>query len=56
MNIKNVSIIGAGAMGAGIAQVNAMAGFQVVLNDISEESLAKAKAAIEKGLDKMVEK
>lgn len=56
MNIENVAVIGAGAMGLGIAQVNAAAGYQVVLNDISEEALEKAIAAIESSLEKMAAK
>jgi 3-hydroxybutyryl-CoA dehydrogenase len=53
MNIKNVAVIGAGTMGLGIAQVNAMAGFQVVLNDVSNEALKRAESAIEKSLEKL---
>ncbi|WP_345788223.1 3-hydroxyacyl-CoA dehydrogenase family protein [Desulfosporosinus youngiae] len=56
MEIKNVAVIGAGAMGLGIAQVSAQAGYQVSLNDISENSLEKAMKAITKSLDKSVEK
>ena len=36
MNLKSVGVIGAGQMGSGIAQVFAMAGFQVVLNDVRQ--------------------
>ncbi len=56
MNIKNVTVIGAGAMGLGIAQVNATAGYHVVLNDISADALIDAKVDIEKGLEKMAAK
>jgi 3-hydroxybutyryl-CoA dehydrogenase len=56
MEIKNVAVIGAGAMGLGIAQVSAQAGYHVKLNDISEGGLEKAIKAITKSLDKMVEK
>lgn len=56
MNIENIAVIGAGAMGLGIAQVSAVAGYQVVLNDISEAALEKAQAAMEKSLEKMAAK
>lgn len=56
MNIEKVAVIGAGAMGLGIAQVSAAAGYSVVLNDISANALEKAMAAIEKSLEKMVAK
>lgn len=55
-NIKTVGVIGAGQMGSGIAQVMAQAGLAVLLQDISEAQLAKAKAGIEKSLAKFVEK
>jgi 3-hydroxybutyryl-CoA dehydrogenase len=48
--IKQVGVAGAGAMGAGIAQVFAQAGFDVVLFDINAEQLEKAKVEIAKNL------
>lgn len=56
MSINHILVVGAGQMGAGIAQVSLQAGFQVTLADVSEASLAKGKAGIEKGLAKLVEK
>ncbi|MFZ5440868.1 MAG: 3-hydroxyacyl-CoA dehydrogenase family protein [Myxococcota bacterium] len=56
MSINHILVVGAGQMGAGIAQVALQAGFQVTLADVSEASLAKGKAGIEKGLAKLVEK
>ncbi len=56
MSINHILVVGAGQMGAGIAQVALQAGFQVTLADVSEASLAKGKAGIEKGLSKLVEK
>ncbi|SEA70718.1 3-hydroxybutyryl-CoA dehydrogenase [Thalassobacillus cyri] len=56
MSIKQVMVIGAGQMGAGIAQVCAQYGFAVKLNDIAEEALDKGKAGIEKRLARSVEK
>lgn len=54
MNIKQVGIIGAGQMGNGIAQVFAVAGFDVLLHDISEEGLTNAVDLIGKNLARMV--
>ena len=41
--LQNVAVIGAGAMGAGIAQVAALSGCQVMLYDVSEAQLAAAR-------------
>ena len=38
MNIKTVGVIGAGQMGAGIAHVCALAGYEVLLNDVSRRA------------------
>lgn len=56
MDVKTVAIIGAGAMGNGVAQVSAVAGYNVILNDIAEASLEKALITINKSLSKMVSK
>ncbi|WP_085506289.1 3-hydroxybutyryl-CoA dehydrogenase [Thalassobacillus devorans] len=56
MSIKQVMVVGAGQMGAGIAQVCAQYGFSVKLNDIADEALEKGKAGIEKRLARSVEK
>ena len=56
MSINHILVVGAGQMGAGIAQVALQAGFQVTLSDVAEAALAKGKAGIEKGLSKLVEK
>ncbi len=50
MTIKKVGVIGAGQMGNGIAHVFALAGFDVVLQDISKEQLALAGKTIEHNL------
>mgnify|MGYP005840890361 CR=1 FL=1 len=55
MEVKTITVVGAGTMGHGIAQVAAMAGYQVQLVDISEEVLAAAQARIEKNLQKGVQ-
>ena len=54
--MKEVSVIGAGTMGNGIAHVFAMAGYQVTLCDISAEALEKALNKIAKNLDRMLAK
>lgn len=56
MNPRNIGVIGAGTMGNGIAQVCALAGFDVTLIDISETALQKAIATIDKNLDRQVAK
>ncbi|WP_273443933.1 3-hydroxyacyl-CoA dehydrogenase family protein [Neolewinella agarilytica] len=52
----NISVIGAGQMGAGIAQVFAVGGHSVSLIDISQESLDRGLAAIRKSLERIVKK
>jgi 3-hydroxybutyryl-CoA dehydrogenase len=52
--IRTVGVVGAGQMGNGIAHVFALAGYDVVLNDISSETLDKAMATIGRNLDRQV--
>lgn len=47
MQIKNVLVVGSGTMGRGIAYVVAVAGYNVILNDVSDEALTSAKEAID---------
>jgi len=54
MDIRKVGIVGAGQMGNGIAHVFALAGHDVVLNDISQESLDKAMALIARNMERQV--
>src|SRR5690606_4983700 len=54
MDIRSVGVIGAGQMGSGIAHVFALAGFEVWLNDLSEEALERGFATIEKNLGRQV--
>ena len=54
MAIETVGVVGAGQMGNGIAHVLAVAGYQVLLNDISQDSLDAAVARIAKNLDRQV--
>lgn len=56
MNIKNVGVVGAGQMGNGIAQVFAVAGFNIVMKDIDIAFCKKGMAIIEKSFLKLVEK
>lgn len=54
--MKNISVIGAGTMGNGIAHVFAQTGFDVALVDVKQDSLDKAIATITKNLDRMIKK
>ena len=54
--MRKIGVIGAGQMGNGIAQVCVVNGYDVVMRDVSDESLAKGKATIEKSLAKFVSK
>ena len=54
--IKNVSVIGAGTMGNGIAHIFAQAGFPVTIVDVNSAQLEKAVATIGKNLDRQVSK
>ncbi|NOD90768.1 MULTISPECIES: 3-hydroxybutyryl-CoA dehydrogenase [unclassified Ruegeria] len=50
MEIKSVGVIGAGQMGNGIAHVLALAGYEVLLNDVSQDALTNAVSVIEGNL------
>ncbi|HJQ93092.1 MAG TPA: 3-hydroxybutyryl-CoA dehydrogenase [Candidatus Thermoplasmatota archaeon] len=54
--VSRIGVVGAGQMGAGIAQVAAQAGYEVVLVDLKPEFVAKGVATIERSLAKFVEK
>jgi 3-hydroxybutyryl-CoA dehydrogenase len=54
MEIRLVGVVGAGQMGNGIAHVFALAGYDVLMTDIAEESLQKALSTIEKNIDRQV--
>ncbi|MFC2949678.1 3-hydroxyacyl-CoA dehydrogenase family protein [Virgibacillus sediminis] len=55
-NIKTIGVIGAGTMGAQIAMVCAVSGYDVVLQDIDEASLQGAKQSLKPRMDRWVEK
>ena len=54
MDIQRVGIVGAGQMGNGIAHVFALSGYDVVMTDISQDSLDKARAIIDGNLNRQV--
>lgn len=54
--MKNITIIGAGTMGNGIAHTFAQSGFKVSLVDISQEAIDRGLATISKNLDRMIAK
>ena len=56
MEIRSIGVVGAGQMGAGIAQVAAIAGYYVILVDIKQEFVDRGIATIEKSLQKFVAK
>jgi enoyl-CoA hydratase/3-hydroxyacyl-CoA dehydrogenase len=56
MNIRKITVLGSGVMGHGIAQVSAMAGYDVALRDIDQKFLDKAMEKIIWSLNKLVEK
>ena len=56
MEIKTFGVIGAGQMGNGIAQVAAMSGLNVIMNDIADEFVEKGFKTITKNLDRSVGK
>jgi len=56
MVVNKVFVMGAGQMGAGIAQVSAQAGYETLIYDVSDEIVKNAENKIKKGLEKQVTK
>jgi 3-hydroxybutyryl-CoA dehydrogenase len=56
VTIHTVGVLGCGLMGSGIAQVSAVAGYDVIVRDLDQGLLARGRAAIEGSLAKFVEK
>ncbi|RAK14087.1 3-hydroxybutyryl-CoA dehydrogenase [Anoxybacillus vitaminiphilus] len=56
MSISTVGVVGAGAMGSGIANLVAMSGFHVILTDLEDQFLQRALDRIKKFMDKSIEK
>ncbi|MBU0644013.1 MAG: 3-hydroxybutyryl-CoA dehydrogenase [Alphaproteobacteria bacterium] len=54
MDIQNIGIVGAGQMGNGIAHVFSLAGYDVLLNDISQDALDQAIVTISRNLERQV--
>ena len=53
-DIKTIGVIGAGQMGNGIAHVGALAGYDMILNDINQDQLEKAVGTIERNMNRQV--
>jgi 3-hydroxybutyryl-CoA dehydrogenase len=53
---RKIGVVGAGTMGNGIAQVFAMAGYDVIMNDIDQKFLDRGLGTVKKSLGRMVEK
>lgn len=56
MDIRTIGVVGSGQMGCGIAHVFALAGFQVILQDLSHDALAKALQSIGHSMQRGQEK
>ncbi|MCC7074947.1 MAG: 3-hydroxybutyryl-CoA dehydrogenase [Deltaproteobacteria bacterium] len=56
MQIKTVGVVGAGQMGAGIAQVAAQAGLSVLVTDVADAAIERGKGAIKDSLARLVKK
>jgi 3-hydroxybutyryl-CoA dehydrogenase len=56
VSVKKLLVAGAGQMGAGIVQVSAQAGLEVVMIDVADEFVERGMAGIQKGFGRMVEK
>ena len=56
MTVKKLLVAGAGQMGAGIVQVSAVAGLDVVMVDVADEFVERGLAGIQKGLGRLVDK
>ncbi len=54
--MRTIGVIGAGQMGAGIAQVSARAGYRVILSDVDRATAEAGKAGVAKALDRLVDK
>jgi 3-hydroxybutyryl-CoA dehydrogenase len=56
MEVQTIMVVGAGQMGSGIAQVCAMAGYDVILHDLKEEFITRGMNVIQKNLQRQIQK
>jgi 3-hydroxybutyryl-CoA dehydrogenase len=56
MNVTKIAVVGTGAMGSGIAQTAAVAGYQVAMTDVIPEAVERAKAGIARSAEKLAAK
>ncbi len=56
MNVNKITVVGAGAMGSGIAQTAAIAGYRVAMTDVIPEALERARATIARSAEKLAAK
>ena len=56
MDVKTLGVVGAGQMGAGIAQVAAQAGLHVIVSDVSESAIERGQASVQSSLARLVKK
>ena len=56
MKISNIGIIGAGTMGSGISQVAALTGYDIIMQDVSEDATNRGIGAIDKSLQRLVDR
>jgi 3-hydroxybutyryl-CoA dehydrogenase len=56
MKVEKIVVVGAGAMGSGIAQTAAIAGYQVAMTDVIPEAVARARTNIARSADKLAAK
>ena len=54
--MNKISIVGAGIMGSGIAQISAQAGYEVVITDVDQEHLDRGIAQVTNTLDRGVQR
>ena len=56
MQISNIGIVGAGTMGSGISQVAALTGYDIVMQDVSDEATNRGLGTIDKSLQRLVDR
>ena len=56
MEISNIGMVGAGTMGSGIAQVAALTGYDIVMQDVSDEVTSRGLSTIDKSLQRLVDR